>query len=234
MPQRHELIVALEVWEIETGGPAHRVEGRLARPFQPLGKRFEFALARRAVEAADPHIDRMDLASAEQRHDLVAGLLQRQPALHDIAVVARHLDRAGVAEEVGRVQHVDVQRVALDPFAAIEQPPEIAQRPRNGDAERVFHRMHRAHLIGDRADAADARGDVGHLGEGAAAQEGFEEARRLEDAEARRSRTSPSRTTTLQRALALDAGEIIDLDRLTCHGARSPCGTASALALKVR
>ena len=71
----------------------------------------------------------MDLASAEQRHDLVAGLLEREPAAHRVAVVARHLDRALVAEEVRRMQHVDVQRVALDPFAAVEQPPQIAQRP---------------------------------------------------------------------------------------------------------
>ena len=44
------------------------------------------------------------------------------PRAHGVAVVARHLDGAVVAEEIRRVQHVDVQRVALDPFAAIEQP----------------------------------------------------------------------------------------------------------------
>ena len=60
----------------------------------------------------------------------VADLLQLEAALHDVGVVARHLDRALVAEEIGRVQHVDVQRVALDPFAAIEQPAQVAQRLR--------------------------------------------------------------------------------------------------------
>ena len=85
--------------------------------------------------------------------------------------------------------------------------------------------MHRAHLIGDRADAADARGDVGHFGEGAAAQEGFEETRRLEDAELG-AFNLPVAHHDLEGALALDAGKIIHLDRLTRHVARSPFGTA--------
>ncbi|MFB8830751.1 hypothetical protein ACE0DR_18630 [Azotobacter sp. CWF10] len=46
--------------------------------------------------------------------------------------------------------------------------------------------MHRTHLVGHRADAADPRDDVRGFGEAAAAQEGLEEARRLEDAEPRR------------------------------------------------
>ena len=71
----------------------------------------------------------MDLAAADERHQRVAGLLHLQPLLDDLAVVARHLDRARVAEEVGCVQHVDVQRVALDPLAAVEQPAQVADRP---------------------------------------------------------------------------------------------------------
>ena len=124
-----------------------------------------------------------------------------------------HVDRAVVAEEVGRVQHVDVQRVALDPFAAIEQPAQRAERPVDVMPQRVLHRVDGAHLIGDRADAADARGDVRRLGVGAAAQERLEEPRRLEDLQLARRSTAPSRDRERQRALALDPGEIVDLDR---------------------
>ena len=69
----------------------------------------------------------------------------------------------------------------------------------------------RAHLVGDRADAADARGDVGRLAVGAAAQERLEEARRLEDAELGRVRPC-RRESTIERAFALDAREVVDLD----------------------
>ena len=79
--------------------------------------------------------------------------------------------------------------------------------------QRVLDRVHGAHLVGDRADAADARGDVGRLGEGAAAQERLEEARRLEDAAACTSRDLAALELDVQRALALDAREVVDLDR---------------------
>ena len=62
------------------------------------------------------------------------------------------------------MQHHDMQRMALDPFAAIDQPPQRPQLPVDLDAEGVLDRMHRAHLIGDRADAADAGNDVRAFG----------------------------------------------------------------------
>ena len=53
----------------------------------------------------------------------------------------------------------------------------------DGDAAGVLDRRARAHLVGDRADAADPGGDVRRLGVGAAAQERLEEAGRLVDIE---------------------------------------------------
>ena len=49
------------------------------------------------------------------------------------------------------------------------------------DAEQVLERVDRAHLVGDRADAADARDDVEDLVRRAADDERLEVARRLED-----------------------------------------------------
>jgi hypothetical protein len=52
-------------------------------------------------------------------------------------VRARHLDAVLVAEEIRRVQHDDMQRVALDPFAAIDQPAQRAQLAADLDAEGI-------------------------------------------------------------------------------------------------
>ena len=72
----------------------------------------------------------MDLAPADDGHDRVAGLLHLQALLDDLAMVARHFDSARVAEEVGRVEHVDVQAVALDPLGEVDEPAQVAQRSR--------------------------------------------------------------------------------------------------------
>ena len=92
MAHRDEDVVALAVGEVEPGDPAHDLARGVAPPFQRLGKLGELALLRHAVEAADAHVDRMDLASADEVHDVVAGLLHLQPALDRVAVVARHVD----------------------------------------------------------------------------------------------------------------------------------------------
>ena len=76
-----------------------------------------------------------------------------------------------------------MQGVALDPLAAVEEPAESAQLPADLDATDLLHRVNRAHLVGDRADSADAGRDVGRLGERTPAEERLEEARRLEDPE---------------------------------------------------
>ena len=114
--------------------------------------------------------------------------LSSRPRRTASPMVARHRDGVRVAEEVGRVQQVDVQRVALDPLAAVEEAPQRAELSVDDHAERVLDRVHGAHLVGDRTDAADPRGDVGRFAEGAAAQERLEEARRLEDRQARPTR----------------------------------------------
>ena len=124
------------------------------------------------------------------------------------------------------MQHVDVQAVALDPLAAVEQPPQVADRALvDRDAAGVLHRPHRAHLVGDRADAADPRGDVGRLGERAAAQERLEEARRLVDPQLDLAHLVAVELD-VHRALALDAREVVGADR-----ARAPSVSRSWASL---
>ena len=99
-------------------------------------------------------------------------------------MVGGHADGAFKTEEVGQVQQEHVQDVAFDPFAAIQQ----TLRRRADRRVHLVEHAHRllqgvagAHLVGDRTDAADAGGDVGHFLEVAAAQKGLEEPGRLVD-----------------------------------------------------
>ena len=61
-------------------------------------------------------------------HDRISGLLHLQAALDDRAMVSGHLNRAWVSEEVGRVEHVDVETVALDPLAAVQESAKVSDR----------------------------------------------------------------------------------------------------------
>src|SRR6516164_7451948 len=99
----------------------------------------------------------MDLAPPEQADQLIPSLLERERALHRITVFARHCDRVGIAEEIRRVQHHDVQSMALNPFAAVEKTAQRADRRIDLNAERVLDRVHAAHLLDIVARAAMPR-----------------------------------------------------------------------------
>ena len=105
----------------------------------------------------------MNFPAAKELHDFVAGLLDREAVLDHRAMVAGHGYPVREAEEVGRMKHHHVQAVAFDPFPAINEPAQRPKLPFDLGAESVLDRMDGAHLIGDRADAANARDDVGHF-----------------------------------------------------------------------
>ena len=110
------------------------------------------------------------------------------------------------------MEEEDVERVGLDPLAAIHQSPKHPDPLVDLDPERVLHRVEGAGHVGDRADPADPRGDVGRLSEVPAAQEGLEEARRLVDLELDVLDLAVA-DPDLHRALALDPGERLGPDR---------------------
>ena len=142
------------------------------------------ARARRGAFENPPTIgrDRVDLPAADRRQQVVAEPLDPQRRVRPgLEPALRHLDRAVEPEEVGRGQQVDVQHVALDPLGAVQEAPQLARARRDLDLEQPLEPVDRAHLIRDRADAADPRHDVGHLAELPAAQERLEEPRRLVD-----------------------------------------------------
>src|ERR1035441_9463894 len=169
-----------------------------------------------------------DFAPPQDGPDLVPELLQLESLRIDLGVVLRHVDRALIPEKVRRVEHRDVQDVALDPLAAIEEPAEVPDGARDGDAAGVLHRVDGAHLVGDRADAADPRGDVGRLGEVPSPEERLEEPGRLVDPELHLL-DLVSLDADEHAALSLDARERVDADgaRLltSAHDSRSPGGT---------
>ena len=90
-------------------------------------------------------------------------------------MVTRHRDGIGIAEEIRRVQHVDVKCVALNPFSAVEQPSQQPHGRVDSDTESTLDGVDRAHLIGDRTNSADAGHNVGEFGEVPAPEKGLEE-----------------------------------------------------------
>src|SRR5690348_13765655 len=114
--------------------------------------------------------------------------------------------------------------MALDPLAAIEKAAQQPDRLGRLDAAQALHRVDRARLVRDRADAADACGDVRRLDEGTPAEERLEEARRLEDPQLD-ALDALAVELDGHRALALDARQVVGDDRPPSH-ARPPSGTA--------
>src|ERR1022692_554098 len=171
----------------------------------------------------------MNLAASHHLHDMIAGLLETQALLYHRAVVTSHLDGIGIAKEIRRVQHEDVERMAFDPFSAVKQ---AAQHPHcriNLDAQRAFHGMHRAHLISDGTDSANARRDIRYFREVPAPEERFKQSWRLEDFEFHIAHLIALQFD-IERAFAFDPCEIIDLDS-SGLGIRH-VGFVSSLALR--
>jgi len=130
------------------------------------------------------------------------------------------------------VQQVDVQGVAFDPFAAVEQPAQRMDFGSDLDAKRLLERVAGAHLVGDRADAADAGGDVGDFTDLPPAEEAFKEARRLVDVELDVLDVVAVHAD-VEPAFPFDAGQGFDFE---CAGSRhEPAGESIVVrGLKVR
>ena len=105
----------------------------------------------------------MDLAASEERHDAVTDLLQPQALFHHRAVIPGHCNRVRIAQKVGRMQHIHMQRVTFDPLAAVKQPSQQPNCRINLNSQRALDSMSCAHLVGDGANAADSRRDIDSL-----------------------------------------------------------------------
>ena len=167
----------------------------VARPEEAFGQVGELCDRRHFVETTHAHVDRVDGPAAEHVEDVVADLLEPEAPLDDVAMVLRKLDGALVTEKVRRVEKIDVQRMAFDPLAAVQETAQRTHLRVDRHAARILDRLAGAHLVRDRADSANARGDVGDLGvrpprRNASKNRGGSKMRNST------SLTTPSRTTT--------------------------------------
>src|SRR6266700_3670906 len=222
MAQRNKLVVLLETWKGQLRGPAYRFQRSVPPPLQLLCELAKFLLRRHLIKAANTHVDGMNLPATQERDNGIASLLHVQAALHNVGVVLRHVHGIRIAQKVGRMEHVDMQGMALDPFATVEQPPQLAKLPVNYYAEGLLHRMDGAHLVGDGTDAADASSDIGGLTVHATSQKRLEEARWLEDLQFH-VRNPVAVDLHVERPLPFDASQVVHLDGLTFHVIHSPC-----------
>ncbi|GAB3141430.1 hypothetical protein GCM10027161_28480 [Microbispora hainanensis] len=141
------------------------------------------------------------------------------------------------------MQQEDVQRVRLDPLAVVEEQRQVPQRPGDRHTEGRLDGLTGAHLVRHGTDAADARGDVGGLVVGPAAQERLEEPGRLVDLQPEVGDAAAAGAYQ-QGALALDPGQAADADGSVRHPPASPGASpaassaawmnCSSVALKVR
>ena len=111
------------------------------------------------------------------------------------------------------MEHVDVEGVALDPLAAVEEAAERANGGVNFDAEGVLERVDGTHLVGDGADPADARDDVDDLVRRPPNDESLEVPRRFEDAE-RGLDDGAVLDAQAQRAFAFHPGDVRDVEAM--------------------
>src|SRR5437773_1466212 len=176
-----------------------------------MAKGFDLGPSERSRETTDPHGDRMDRPPADEAHDLVADLLEGESGNDRVTVVGRELEGTREAEEVGQMEQVDMEGVALDPLAAVQEPTKGTNLRVDSDGQRTLERVDGGHLVGNRADPADPGDDVDHLVRRASDDESLEVTRGLEDLESRRFDDTVSNAEA-ERTLALDACQARDVD----------------------
>ncbi len=217
MVHRHELVVPFEVGEREPGDPAHQGHRGIQGLLERRNQRIQLRLRRQAKEPANAHVDGMNFPTTYHGDNLVSCLLQLQPGCDLLRKVLRHVDAARVPQEIGSMEHQNVEPVALDPFPAVNEPSQKMDVVRHLYAGTVFDRVDGTGLIGDRADATDPGSDVGRLGEAAAPQERLEEPGWLEDLELE-VHHPVAVELEVHGTLTLNAGQIINgYFPLICH-----------------
>ncbi len=105
----------------------------------------------------------MDFTAADHRHEAVPQAFQRQSVLDHARVDACDSQDVRDSEEVRGGQHVDVEGVALDPFAVVEDAPQPPHLLVEFHPEEALQGVERADLIGHGAYPAYPRHDVDDL-----------------------------------------------------------------------
>ena len=222
--KRNKFVILLEVWKWQLRCPAYRFQRGLPPPRQFLCELLKFLLSWHLIKASHLHIDRMYLSPPQEGHNCIACLLHLETTLHNLRVILRHTHHVGIPKKVGRVQHIDMQRMALDPFTTVEEPPQFAQLPTNRDTQCLLHRVYSAHLVSHWTNATDARGNIRSLCIHATTQQRLKEARRLVDPQFHIHHLV-ALDFYIQGTFPFNTSKGIHFDGLSFHEIHSPCGT---------
>ena len=230
-PQADALVGPREVGKLESARLPHHLLGGRQPPLEIGNEAANRGRVGSLMKASHGDVDRVHRPAAHHLHDPVAERLEPEAPLDELGGHFREREATLMAQEVGRVEEMDVERVALDPLATVEQPPQGLDGRRDRDAERLLGRLAGAHLVGHGADPADPGHEVGQFADRATLHELLEEPRRLVDRELR-DLDPPVGHPHPQRPLPLDAGQGVDRDR--AHHGVTHEGLASRRSLSAR
>ncbi len=181
-----------------------------------------FLRRQRIAHAAGHGPGGMHALAAQQPDHLLAELAQADAAAGDAGIrldqphdVARGRIAIHAQQQIGRAEVEEAQRVALDDLAPVHQPAQLLGARRDAHAQDVVAGFGGGQDVADRADAADARGDAGHLPEAAPDAE-LLEAAELNDVKTRVCHLAVIAQHERDLGVALDAGYGIDGD-CSCH-----------------
>ncbi len=171
-------------------------------------------------DAARDDARRVDALAAQPLDDLLAPLAQLDAVPCQLRVLAGDADdvadrrvRVEPEQQVGRREVEEGQGVALDDLAQVDDPPQVRAGGRGLDGHDVVHGLGRGDEVADRADAADAGHDRGHLVDGTTLDDPLEAAE-LGDVEVGIDNLAPVVELDGDLGVALDPGDGIDGDRL--------------------
>ena len=222
-PQCDKEVVPFDVGKIEPRDPFDGFQRSFQRQLQGAGQGSYGGPGRRLVKPPDADIDGVHGSAPDCGHYKVAGLFQPQASLQCRPVERSQLYGVLTAEKVRGMQEVHVQGVALDPLATVQETTQLLHLGADSGPESVLDGGARRHLVGNRANAADAGRNVGDLLVAPPGQEGLEKPWRLENVE----RHFCHRTVLhydAEPTLALQPGQGADIERVVavmCHGRRS-------------
>ena len=125
----------------------------------------------------------MNLAATKQLQNLLTELTQTDAGAGQLRI-GRHQPEEVAAsrialpaqQEIGTAEMEKRQGVALGDLGQVEQAPQLQRRRRDLHRQQLVAGLGRRQQMAHRADAADAGGDAGHLGERPPFAEGFEAA----------------------------------------------------------
>ena len=124
MGKRDAFIICGELRQPEGRNKLCSLNGDLQSSLN-LGAEFSNLIApRNFPETADADRHWMHRSAADERHQLVTDSLQFKALANEIRLVGGQGNCIVHSEEIGSLQQIDMERMALNPLRTIKQPPQ--------------------------------------------------------------------------------------------------------------